>query len=119
MIRFLLCFILLFSGIFLFAQTKDHQIEFEHFVESRGDAETGLILELPYSEIITSHRPLSSSSGLGKTFNFNGNTVVVDYLDVMQDGAIQVVLRREDGKDFYGYRPTIKAILRPTQESNN
>lgn len=102
-------------SVMIYGQTKTHQIEFEHFTESRGNAETDLILELPYSELVTSHRPLSSNSGLGKTFNFNGSVVVVDYLDVLPDGTMQVVLRREDGKNFYGYRPTIKAILKPSQ----
>lgn len=110
----LLSLLTLFYILGSFAQTKSHQINFEHFTESRGDSETDMILELPYTEFVSSHRPLSSNSGLGKTFNFNGVVVVVDYLDVLPDGSMQVILRREDGKDFYGYRPTIKAILKPT-----
>ncbi|NKI31557.1 hypothetical protein [Croceivirga thetidis] len=115
MIRILLVVTMILGTGFLFGQTQNHQIEFQHFTESRGDSETDLILELPYSELVTSHRPLSSNSGLGKTFNFNGSIVVVDYIDVLQDVSMQVVLRREDGKDFYGYRPTLKAILKPTR----
>ena len=112
MIRLLLLSIFAFHFQAQYAQHETHQIDFEHFTESRGDSDTDLILELPRSVLAMGHTPLNSTSGLGKTFNYNGNVVVVDYIDVLNDGSVQVVLRREDGKDFYGYKSTIKAILK-------
>ncbi|TXN38052.1 hypothetical protein FVB32_07095 [Flagellimonas hymeniacidonis] len=109
-ILFYLCFILL-SGLQVTAQTKAQHIKFNHFTESRGDFEKGMLLEIPYSDIVMVDNHLNSSSGFGLTMNFHGNIVVIDQMDVMSDGSTQVVLRREDGRNFYGYKPTIKAIL--------
>ncbi len=97
------------------AQSGTYRIVFEHFEESRGDGFGQLITELPYSEVVLSYNPLNSNSGLGTTFNFHGNIVVVDQFNTLDNGAIQVVLRREDGRNFFGYTPTLKAILVPSQ----
>lgn len=95
------------------SQTTPYRIEFEHFEESRGSGNQEVITELPYSEIVLLHNPLGSKSGLGSTFNFNGNVVVVDQFNTLDNGTIQVILRREDGKNFFGYTRTLKAILKP------
>ena len=95
----------------LFSQRSSFKKTFEHFEESRGDAAIDYILTLPYEETVRLTRPLNSTSGLGATFNYFGTVVVVDQMNVLPNGDRQLVLRREDGKDFYGFRPTIKAIL--------
>ena len=95
----------------MFSQRSSFKKTFEHFEESRGDAAFDYILTLPYEETVRLTRPLNSSSGLGATFNYFGTVVVVDQMNVLPNGDRQLVLRREDGKDFYGFRPTIKAIL--------
>lgn len=102
-----------------FAQSNLHKIEFEHFTESKGDSPQQLITELPQGGLVFSNIPLNSTSGLGKKFNFHGNVVVVEQMDRMADGSIQVILRREDNRDFFGYKPTLKAILRPVDNSVN
>lgn len=101
------------------AQTRVYQMGFEHFQESRGDSGNGLMAELPYTEVVLGHNPLNSRSGLGLTFNFHGHVVVVDQMDVLPDGSIQAVIRREDGRDFFGYAPTLKAILRVPNITND
>ncbi len=95
----------------MFSQRSSFKKTFEHFEESRGDAAIDYILTLPYEETVRLTRPLNSTSGLGATFNYFGTVVVVDQMNVLPNGDRQLVLRREDGKDFYGFRPTIKAIL--------
>ncbi|PWL40198.1 hypothetical protein DKG77_05075 [Flagellimonas aquimarina] len=117
-ILFYVCFLTL-SGLQITAQTKSHQINFKHFTESRGDFEKGMLLEIPYADIVLVDNHLNSSSGFGLTMNFHGNIVVIDQMDVMPDGTTQVVLRREDGRNFYGYKPTIKAILVREKTKNN
>lgn len=102
------CFILVSP---LFAQQTDFVKSYEHFNESRGNFESGQILTLPYEETVKLFSPLNSRSGLGPTFNYYGTVVVVDQMDRLPDGKMQLILRREDGRNFYGYRPTIKAIL--------
>nr|WP_299072482.1 hypothetical protein [uncultured Allomuricauda sp.] len=104
-------FCMLLLGFQTIAQEKTQHIKFKHFVESRGDSELGMLLEIPYSDIVVLNNSLNSSSGFGLTMNFHGNIVVIDQMDTMPDGSTQVVLRREDGRKFYGYKSTIKAIL--------
>ncbi|WP_106143524.1 hypothetical protein [Flagellimonas meridianipacifica] len=109
-ITFLFCSIL--NG-----QEHFKTISFEHFTESRGDSESGLIIEIPKSQIIVLENSLNTSSGFGMRLNFNGAMVIIDQMEVLRDGRTQVVLRREDGRNFYGYKPTLKAIL--TNNQNN
>lgn len=116
---YLLTTILFLMHFSMVAQDKVQQIKFEHFVESRGDFEKGMLLEIPYSDIVMMSNSLNSSSGFGFTMNFHGNIVVVDQMNVMPSGNTQVVLRREDGRNFYGYKPTIKAILVKKKAENN
>ncbi len=93
--------------------------KFEHFAESRGDVESGLILTLPYQEMVRLEQNLNSSSGLGPTFNYYGTVVVVDQVNVLPNGNKQLVIRREDGRDFYGYKSTLKAVLVTNTNDNN
>ncbi len=105
--------LLLFTFIFSIHLNGQQQrrISIEHFSESRGDSDEALLFEIPYSQIVVLNNSLNSRSGFGMTLNLYGNMVVVDQLETMPDGTTQVVLRREDGKDFYGYKPTIRAVL--------
>ena len=105
--------ILLVFPFLLLSQNLNYTKTFEHFDESRGNAKNDYILTLPHEETVVLTSPLNSQSGLGATFNYFGMVVVIDQKNVMPNGEIQVILRREDGKDFYGYRPTIKAVLSP------
>nr|WP_299339000.1 hypothetical protein [Allomuricauda sp.] len=105
-------------SVALQSQNQPQKIEFEHFTTSRGDADDNLLLEIPYSQVVVMNNSLNSSSGFGMTLNFHGNMVVVDQIETMPDGRTQVVLRREDGRDFYGYKPTIKAILSDRNDEN-
>ena len=93
------------------AQQNRYEIKFEYFTESRGDSELGTLLEIPYTNVVLVENSLNSSSGFGLTMNFHGQIVVIDHMETMPNGSVQVVLRREDGRSFYGYKPTIKAIL--------
>ena len=88
-----------------------YQLKFEHFSESRGDFELDTLLEIPYTNVVVMENSLKSSSGFGLQMNFHGQVVYVDHMETMADGSVQVILRREDGRNFYGYKPTIKAVL--------
>ncbi len=93
------------------AQETEFVKSYKHFNESRGNFESGQIMTLPYEETVQLFNSLNSKSGLSPTFNYYGTVVVVDQMDVLPNGEMQLILRREDGRNFYGYRPTIKAIL--------
>ncbi|MDC6365446.1 MULTISPECIES: hypothetical protein [Flavobacteriaceae] len=93
------------------AQQNKYQLKVEHFTESRGDYDHEKLLKIPQSQMILVQNSLNSSSGFGLRMNFHGQVVIVDHMEKMSDGSTQVILRREDGKNFYGFKPTIKAIL--------
>ncbi|MEN1785459.1 MAG: hypothetical protein AAGF77_09995 [Bacteroidota bacterium] len=97
------------------AQSSEFLKSFVHFEESRGDTQEGYILTLPYEETVQLHRSLNATSGLGPTFNYFGTVVVVDQMEVLPSGRMQLIIRREDGRNFYGYTPTLKAILTPDE----
>ena len=105
----LLILLVYYSGSF--AQSERYELKVGHFEESRGDFDHEKILKIPYSQIVLIENSLNSSSGFGLQMNFHGQLVAVDYMETMLDGSVHVILRREDGKNFYGYKPTIKAIL--------
>ena len=107
-------FLLLVFPLTLLAQQENFQKSFQHFEESRGDSNTEHILTLPYEETVVLTNPLNATSGLGPTFNYYGTIVVVDQINRLPNGQMQLILRREDGRDFYGFRPTLKAILSKT-----
>lgn len=111
--------IIVLCGLSLFAQQEDYTKRFEHFNESRGDFESGLIMTLPYQETVRLYNTLQTNSGLGATFNYYGTVVIVDQMEMRSNGNIHLILRREDGNNFYGYRPTLKAVLSPYQIVNN
>ena len=85
--------------------------KFDYFAESRGNIDSGLILTLPYQEMVRLETNLNTTSGFGPSFNYYGTMVIVDQMNVMPNGTTQLILRREDGLDFFGFTPTIKAIL--------
>ncbi|WP_350286403.1 hypothetical protein [uncultured Croceitalea sp.] len=103
--------VLLFFAVSAFGQGENYVKKFEYFEETRGDWNGDLILTLPINETVQLQNTLASSSGLGPTFNYYGVVVVVDQVDILPNGNKQLIIRREDGRDFYGYRPTLKAIL--------
>ena len=111
-----LCLLFFCAGID--AQQRLKHISFEHFTESRGNTESGLRIEIPYSQLIVLENAMDTRSGFGLRMNFNGNMGIVDQMEGLMDGRTQVVLRREDGRNFYGNTPTLKAILSNEQTND-
>ena len=56
------------------------------------------------------------SEGLGQAIVFNGARLIIDSMSMGQDGWRYVVLRREDGRNFYDMFPTLKARMIPTTQ---
>lgn len=95
----------------LYSQGTEGIKRFENFTESRGNSDNDLILTLPGQELVRLQQNLNSRSGLGPTFNYFGTVIVVDQVNVLPNGNKQLIIRREDGRNFYGYKPTLKAVL--------
>ena len=58
-----------------------------------------------------------NKEGLGKYLVFNGSHLRIESFDVAMDGDIRVLLRREDGRDFFDKFPLLKARLTPVVQS--
>ena len=56
------------------------------------------------------------SEGLGQAIVFNGSRLIIDSMSMGQDGWRYIVLRREDGRNFYDMFPTLKARMIPTTQ---
>lgn len=56
------------------------------------------------------------SEGLGQAIVFNGSRLIIDSMSMGENGWRNVVLRREDGRNFYDMFPTLKARMIPTTQ---
>jgi hypothetical protein len=62
---------------------------------------------------------LNDWDGMNNYFNLFGSKLIVDSLDMGSDGIQNVVLRREDGRDFFNLFPTVSAKLVPITHPEN
>ncbi len=60
---------------------------------------------------------LNNLDGMGNYLNVYGSKLIVDSLDIAMDGTQHVVLRREDGNNFFNLYPTMKAKLTPVNHT--
>ncbi|MGB5821855.1 MAG: hypothetical protein WBG90_20395 [Saonia sp.] len=72
-------------------------------------------LSLPVKNSVVVLGGLNDLDGIGNYLNIYGSKLIVDSSDVNSDGIRQMVLRREDGRDFFNLFPTIKAKLIPME----
>lgn len=54
---------------------------------------------------------LNDWDGMNNYFNVYGSKVLIESKDIAYNGIINITLRREDGRNFYGIYPTIRAQL--------
>lgn len=95
-------------------QQSIYQKQQGYFEESRGDAITQAELVIPLDAWVRMELPLNSTSGLGALFNYHGMVLRVNQMNPLPNGDIELVLEREDNRDFFDLRPYIKAIVRKT-----
>lgn len=62
---------------------------------------------------------LNDLDGIGNYLNIYGSKLIIDSLNMGSDGTKHVVLRREDGLDFFNLFPTITATLIPMHYHEN
>lgn len=56
---------------------------------------------------------LNNLDGMGNYLNVYGSKLIIDSLDIATDGTQRIVLRREDGNNFFNMYPTMRATLTP------
>jgi len=110
---------LLLSPLLGKAQELFH-LSFEHkqsSIYSSWDDSNETSFPLKESTIIIGG--LNDLDGIGNYFNIYGSKLIVDSLEITSDGTQRVVLRREDGGNFFNLYPTIKAKLTPVRYLKN
>ncbi len=79
-------------------------------------------LELNKDKHLTIPEPLVRSilnqGGIGKTVNIYGKALVIEEVNPLIDGSIELVMRKENGKSFFNYYPKVKARLFPNEKRN-
>lgn len=71
-------------------------------------------LDLQKDKFLTLSGPLEQlvfNQGIGKTVNIYGKTLVIEEVNPNADGTIELVMRQENGKDFFNYYPKVRARL--------
>lgn len=61
---------------------------------------------------------LNDLDGMGNYFNVFGSKLLIDSQKPIRNGEQALVLRREDGRNFYDLFPTLNAKLIPVTRSN-
>ncbi|MFS4468716.1 hypothetical protein [Maribacter sp. 2210JD10-5] len=56
---------------------------------------------------------LNDWDGANNYFNLFGSKVIIERKDITLNGATHLVLRREDGENFYGLYPVLNAEIVP------
>ncbi|MGB3151013.1 MAG: hypothetical protein WBB27_10145 [Maribacter sp.] len=69
-------------------------------------------------EIITVMGGLNDLDGMNNYFNIYGSKLIIQQKDISSNGVVKLILRREDGNNFYGQYPTLEAEIRPYQGSD-
>lgn len=56
---------------------------------------------------------LNDWDGMNNYFNIYGGKVIIQNKDIASNGITNLVLRREDGKNFFGIYPSLMAEITP------
>lgn len=101
------------------AQTM-FQLKFDEYqYMDRNIGVMGGQMKLPNGNAMVIMGGLNDLDGMNNYFNLFGGKLIIDSLDMGLDGTQKIVLRREDGQDFYNLFPTISARLIPIDRTEN
>lgn len=64
-------------------------------------------------EVVAVMGGLNDWDGMNNYLNIYGSKLIIQERDIASNGVIRIVLRREDGENFYGLYPTLNAEIIP------
>lgn len=70
-------------------------------------------ISFPIEDSVIVMGGLNDLDGMGNYLNIYGSKLLVDSKKLTSNGQHALILRREDGKDFYNLFPTLSAKLTP------
>lgn len=71
-------------------------------------------LDLEKDKYLTLSGPLERiilNQGIGKTVNIYGKMLLIEEINPLNDGSVELVMRQENGRDFFNYYPKVRARL--------
>lgn len=108
-------FTALFGMLFLFGYAqKQYVLSFNDFqlVEDPNTFQKNHV-RFPSQDLIVTINNLNDLKGIGNYLDVFGKILVVDSMQSTANGTHSIILRREDGRDFYDIFPTLSAELKP------
>ncbi|MEO1012288.1 MAG: hypothetical protein AAFX53_13350 [Bacteroidota bacterium] len=107
----------IFGSLFLANAQQTGVLAFDDYQSVRTSFSSSVHeIQLPTDDVLAIMGGLNDWDGMNNYFNIFGSKLIVERMDHNTDGSKQIVLRREDGKDFYNLFPTITARLIPLQQ---
>ncbi|MCX2718240.1 hypothetical protein [Lentiprolixibacter aurantiacus] len=74
-------------------------------------------LEMDKDKQLTIPEPLLRSilnqGGIGRAVNIYGKALVIEEVNPLMDGSVELVMRKENGKSFFNFYPKVRARLSP------
>lgn len=58
-------------------------------------------------------RSIINQGGIGKSVNIYGKTLIIEEVNPQRDGSVELVMRQENGKDFFNFYPKVRTRLMP------
>lgn len=110
--------IILIASVSVHAQEKVYSLNAYEFEAPRMESVLDPAfrkLELNKDKHLTISEPLVRSilnqGGIGKTVNIYGKALVIEEVNPLTDGSVELVMRKENGKSFFNFYPRVKARL--------
>lgn len=92
-------------------------LAFDDYQSVRNSSSTAVHeIRLPAEDMMAIMGGLNDWDGMNNYFNVFGTKLIVESMEHNGDGTKQVVLRREDGRDFYNLFPTLTAKFIPLEK---
>lgn len=99
---------------------EQYKISFDDY-QIVEDSSTSLKsqMKFPFKDTIVVMGGLNDLDGMNNYFNIFGSKLIVQQQGMNLDNSHSLILRREDGRNFYDLFPTLSAKLTPLTSTEN
>lgn len=112
--RIILFFVSFFVNSIIVTGQEQYKLSLDTYQEMENNSSAMKNqVNLPFANQIVVMGGLNDLDGMGNYFNVYGSKLIIDSLDYAENGIKLVVLRREDGRNFYEIYPKLRAKLIP------
>ncbi len=93
---------------------QQHVLLVDAYQEAEATNSSGSIfIKLPSKQVMPIVGGLNDWDGMNNYLNVFGSKLIIERKDIGSDGVTHLILRREDGLNFFDLFPTLKARLVP------